>query len=896
MDSQTDCFLTDRFVSENRHLSFNIGDTKYFEANFLHFVREKQMHASRLFLAISALVFCSLLAMAQDLPPGIDLPAEKPTGSVPSSKSAVNPELSGPAGSAASTAPAAQPGRLFSPSVAKRFYDIAYELANSKDITESQAEQAIVFLSAVLNLDTGADYAVPVLIKCACRQAQGDYSALVSRLLAKYLDESADIEVAREAVRYLLDRLDSREQREKFLEQMLRDFGNKNAVMGSELATMLGLLLAEKPDLEGAQFYLVQAYNHNQYNKVAFAKLAEIVPEQLTPVIYIRQLKVTLRENPSDIQAALSFAQYAERLELYETAALAYEYCANLFAYLYPSDPLPSDIYLPWAISCYNTQPSRPRCLQIADTVRKSGRFDLLLEAVAGKAADKIGDAEQASRIFKTAEDKAQQLLVKGPKLITERLEDVAQGDSQKVGAKEFAWFYCFALPDPAKALDWANKSYATEPNSASTAAILAYALVLNDQTEWAKPLLNAYERNQIADLALVKIQLKEGQKDLAVETLKSLIAKDPGSLAAEQAREILTQQGAAYVPQFDPAVILAAMEKNFGETLVPTFVSPDKLISVQFNARGNKISYGSNLDATVAITNNSSEPLVISDDGLFRGNIRVDADVTGDLKKKIPNLVSLKVRTALFLEPGRALLVPVPLVTGQIGRLLFAHPQASLDMAFTLYLDPVITDGGKIANRLSYITPARIVVKRPAIEITGKYLRSRFNSISTGQLGQKIQTAQLFVGLLMEQQAMSGRKPLYRFVYADWMPTMLKSGLIHEAGLLRNPADGEWVVKVNTMADMLYLPLDHDLSGAVAESINARNWPVRMMALYLLAKNRQADFGKVLNWVAKYDPHPLVRNMAVALGGTASKQPVQPEQPSLQLPTVEETPAEPLK
>jgi len=89
---------------------------------------------------------------------------------------------------------------------------------------------------------------------------------------------------------------------------------------------------------------------------------------------------------------------------------------------------------------------------------------------------------------------------------------------------------------------------------------------------------------------------------------------------------------------------------------------------------------------------------------------------------------------------------------------------------------------------------------------------------------------------------------------------------------------------------------LDHDLSGAVAESINARNWPVRMMALYLLAKNRQADFGKVLNWVAKYDPHPLVRNMAVALGGTASKQPVQPEQPSLQLPTVEETPAEPLK
>ena len=839
------------------------------------------MCASRSFVTISAMVFCSLLLLAQGVAAEKAVPTEETTGSGPSSKS--------PAGSAEQTIPTTEVGRLFSPSVARRFYEIASEIADSKSITELQAEQAIVFLSAAMSLDNRADYAIPVLIKCACQQERADYSTLVSRLFARYVDETADTEVAREAIRYLLDRLDSREEREQFLARMLSDYGNKNVVIGSELSTMLGLLMAEKPEPEGAKFYLAQAYNHNVYNRTVFAKLAEIMSQQFTPVVYLRQIRFTLRENPSDLQAALGFAQYAERLELYETAAIAYEYCAKLFVYLYPSDPLPPDIYLPWAISCYNTQSNRPRCVQIADAMRRSGRFDLLLEAVAGKAAEKIGDAEHAARIFKAAEDKAQQLFAEGPKLVRGRTEEVSGEYSQKVGAKEFAWFYCFALPDAAKALDWANKAYATEPNSPSTAAILAYALVMNDQIEWAKPLLNAFERNQIADLTLVKVQLKEGDKDSAIATLKSLIAKDPGSLAAEQAREILAQEGGKYTPPFDPVAVQDVMERIFGETLVPEFVSPDKLIGIQFSARSNKISYGGNFDASVTITNNSSESLVISDDGLFKGNIRIDADVTGDLKKQIPNLVSLKVRTTLLLEPGRTLLVPVSLVTGQLGRLLFTHPQASVDITFTLYIDPVTADGGKVMNRIANIAPAKIVVKRPGIEITGKYLRNRFNSISTGQLGQKIQTAQLFVGLLMEQQAMSGRKPLYKLVYADWMPTMLRSGLIHESGLLRNPADGEWTVKVNTMIDMLNLPLDNEMAGAVAENINSRNWPVRMMALYLLAQNRQPDFGKVLNWAAKYDPHPLVRNMAVGLGGTA----IRPRRPEPQPVPGEGTPAE---
>jgi len=301
--------------------------------------------------------------------------------------------------------------RLFSPSVGQKFYEIAYELANSEDVNGTDAEQAIIFLTAAMNLDSRADYVHPLLINIACRYSNRDYSEMVHNLLTNYVDESADLEVVSQAVRYLLERLNSREQREQLLEDLLQNLGNKNACLDSELATLLGLLMAEKTDFQAAQFYLMRAFNSNKYNKLAFAKLAELVPEQIGPTMYLEHLRLALGENPTGLEAAFAFAQCAEGLQLYETAADAYEYCTELFSYLYPSQAPPARLYLPWMISSYNTKRNQHRCLQIASRFRQSGQFDLFLEAIAGKAAAKIGNTEQANRIFQAAEDKALELI-----------------------------------------------------------------------------------------------------------------------------------------------------------------------------------------------------------------------------------------------------------------------------------------------------------------------------------------------------------------------------------------------------------------------------------------------------------------------------------------------------
>jgi tetratricopeptide (TPR) repeat protein len=767
-----------------------------------------------------------------------------------------------------------RPGQeVLSPSVSQKFYELAYEPANSENANARQVEQAMVFLNAAIQLDNNNRDTRALLIDLACRDTAKNNSELVYSLLVTYVDESADVGLATKAVDYLLAKLNTRQQRENLLEQILEVTGGENVVFASELTSILGHLKAEKGDIETAEFYLMQAYKKNRYNNSAFTKLMEIKPERIGPPIYLERLRLALRENPCDIEAAIAFAQQAEQLQLYDTAAGAYEYCADLFSYLYPTEPLPARIYLPWSISSYNSKRNQSKCLEIAQEIDEQGRFDLRLDAIAGKVAAKLGNGEVATKIFQDAEKKALQLLSQDSTQTTSKPEYVQINDSEQVTVNQLAWFYCFALPIPDKALHWANKANINEPNSPTSSALLAYSLMMNNQVEWAKPLVENYQDNQIADLALSQIQLVQGQIDLAIETLKTAIAKDPGSFAAERAKEIMAQQGQRYIPAIDPDAILNMLERVFEQTLVPVFTAPENMLSGRLNIRGgDEFQFGSEFNGEVEIANNSVEPIVISDDSLFKGNIRIDADISGDLNEKIPNLFSAKIRTVLFIESGRNILVPVRLFTGKLRETLLTYPQASLNIDFTLYLDPTITNEGNITNRLTNIQPTSQQIKRPGIKLTGQYLRSRLNSLANENINEKIKTARLFISLLREQHEMRNKKPLYRYMYADWMEPLLRNALLHKTGLLRGSTDGQWIVKVHTMAEMLSLPLDYELISAVAMNLNSDNWAVRMMAVYMLSKANDSSFNKVLDWTAKNDSNKYVREMAIALNRSVSE------------------------
>ncbi len=766
---------------------------------------------------------------------------------------------------------------IASPSAADRFWEIAYEMAHSQGVTGPQADQAIVLLTAAKTLNSRAAVE-PLLLELATRYGTRDYSQQVRLWLESYVNETADRAIVAGAVKYLLDRLSMREDRQKLLQDLTGKIGNRNPTIDSDLATMLSRIMVEQGDLKAAKFYLIQAYTNNKYNAIAFAGLAELAADEIGAAAYLEHLRLALRENPLDIDAALNFAQYAERLQLYDVAAGTYGYCAALFQYLYPSQPLPPRIYLPWAIANYNTERGQDVCLRIAESVRKTGRFDILLEAITGKAAMKMGDPQQAQRIFDQAELKAQQLLQAGPSQ-TQGLQAGGMTTVGDLGPKQFAWFYCFARPDPEKALDWANKAYAIEPNVPAAGALMAYALGMGNLLEWAKPLLESFRGNQISDIVRAQVQLAQGDKAGAIKTLTVAVAKDPGSLAAERAREMLRREGSEYAPPIDPRALRSVLADSLGQTLVPRFLPPDKMMEVQFNVRGNEFSYGAEIEATVVIANNGSELLVITDNGLFSGRVRVDARVSGSLTADIPNLASQTTRTELTVPPGRSLVSTLRLSTGKLRRMLLDHPQASLTVEFTLYVDPVVAENGSVHNRLADVKPLTVSVTRPGIDLTASYVRNRFNAVSSGQEAQKVRTARLFTGLLKEQHAMAQRGTLYPYRCAEWLPKLLRSALLVDSGLLLSQGADDWVVKVNTLADMLSMPIDQELAAAAAKSLHDPKWPVRLTALYLLATDYGNRFDNVLDWMAENDTNDMVRIMAVTLRSAGSE--VMPSKPT---------------
>jgi hypothetical protein len=756
------------------------------------------------------------------------------------------------------------PEKLFSPTTSQLFYEIAYEISHSDQISDSQADQAIILLIAAMELDVSTGFAAADMLAILSRPGPARHLQLLYDSLIKYVKKDADCLVASNAARYLLEQLDTRRQREQLLSRLIRDVGESNPAIRSDLATELGLMFAERADDPNAVRTLAIAYSWNRYNQLAYEKLIELVPEQISPVSNLEYLRFKIRANPLDIDSAVAYAQYARNIGLYDISAGVYQYSTDLFYFLFPGRQIPTALYVEWMSSLYNSPRNRPKCLQLAEDFRKQGRFDLQIEVIAARAAETTGDAATAANILKTFVQKT-------------HITDM----SEQADYKSLAWFYCFVMPDQDKAMDYANKAYSSEPNSPEAAGLLACAFADNNQPDLAKPLLDNYPQTQFASYAQAKIQLAAGNKQPAIDALRTTIDKDPGSLVAEKAMLALIQQGSDYIPIFDTNLITASLKLTVGEQLVPQFISPDRMIAFQLNIRGNRFSYGNDITGAISITNNGFEPLVISEYGLCKGRVTIDADVKGDLQAHFENLVSITTRPGEPILPGRSHIVGVRLSTGKLRDLLLQHPQAELKIRFTAWLDPVINNGGNTVSAIPGIKAAITEIERPRVEITTDYMQNRFNSLTKGKQGPRVKAAQLFAGLMMES-SLAGKEnttsPGYKPVSSDWLDTMMKSALV--MGL----TDSDWVVKVHTMADIEPLTLDYDLINACSQGLNEKNWPARMMAVKLLAEKQPDSFTKVLDHTAQYDDNAFVRDMAVALGAKVPEPNQTPEQPFLKM------------
>ncbi|MCF7975059.1 MAG: hypothetical protein K9N55_14685 [Phycisphaerae bacterium] len=738
--------------------------------------------------------------------------------------------------------------KLSSGAISQVFTQLADDLMHVESLGPARYEQAVLYSMAALDLNIDNREAFQRFMSLVTRWPERDYSTSILEWLFHSNHDYTDWRLFKESLDYVLERTKVAYRREQIVNQLLEQVGSENQFVRSELLVVKATLAYENNNELKAREGFSEAYAMCKYNKIAFMRLVQLAPDQIPAEMYFEHLRYVVQENPLDMDAAMAFAQYSERLELYGLSAGAYRYCADLYQYLHPSEELPAHIYLPWAISSYNSAQHVSHVQEILALVRQYNRFNIFLESIAARAALAQGNDAEAQAQFAATEQRAEYL--------------ASSGDSE-VQDKQMAWYYCFVHPDEAKALEWANQAYSREPNSVAAMSILSYALIMNDQFEWAKPLAMRSD-TQIAQISQAILAIADNRQEEAVVLLQKAIVRDPSSFVAEFAKKLLKEKGNPYRPQINSNDILSSLAGQFGRFIVPQFEDPDDRLAVQFEIRQKNIDFGESIFATISIVNKSHEPILMSDDSLIQSPVQIDATVRGVIKEEIRELVLERLFTRKLILPGKSAAASVRLDRGRLRQILETHPQAVLDIDFTLRVNMDQKEGSGAS--VFTIKPMTVSVHRPGVVVTARGLNNQYSAIVMSDASTKVKTGKLFLGLLREQAVMAEQGPLYHFRYADWMPGRLTSAFSSESGLLLLDTYSEWEAKTELIVNMLGMKLDGAISTAVARHLRNPAWPARMAALSVLSLTHGASFSEVLTWSKTYDIHPLVRRLAEAL------------------------------
>jgi hypothetical protein len=757
--------------------------------------------------------------------------------------------------------------KLHSQYVARTFHDIGFEILKTRGVSDEKVEQAMAFLIAASELDRQSKYINETILNASPLLGDEKYDKWIFRSFVEYCNGDADIGIAGEAISHFLEGHNSREERQEVLSALLSKVGVRNAMLSSDLSTRLALLTAETGDFSRtseARTYFKSAVRDDRYNSVAFSGLDEIYAESgeaMQPSVYARHLRLLMTSNPMDIGSALRFADYAENIGMHDVASQAYEYIMKLHKHLNGNQAFDSSIYIPWALSSYHSKFHQGKCLEILNAARGAGIFDIMLESIAGKAAFKMSNKAIGERILASAS------------LAAEDRSKSSSPISYNASDLQVAWFYSFVSPDSTKAIAWANRAYSNDPNSDDVKAILSYAMAVGSvskeegeiRLETARSLLTDGQEplcqvNQIAAVAMALVELRESNSTAAEKFLLQAVEMDAYSFAAERAKVLLKDLGQEYKADNISGDVVKTLDLIFPNGIVPRFARPEDFISTKIALANADITFGVEPEAKLIVSNNWTEPMVIFDKGFFKGNIRVDAEISGDIKANIYELVSKKIRPSSPISGGGHISIPLKLMTGSLHRILHAYPQASVEVKFTVYLDPVVDRAGNVTSSVKGVAPLVKNLKRRGVALDNKFLMQSLRDLSKGRFKQKVRSGRLFTGLFSEQYTNTDSESNYRFIPVD-------RSLVTSA-IRKNLLDDDWMVKTVGISLLLDFrpPMDFEITRVVSQNLNDPNWPVRMAALYMLYKTQGDNFLQVLKWKAKNDPDLNVRRLAELL------------------------------
>lgn len=728
---------------------------------------------------------------------------------------------------------------LYSPQSAETFFNLACEILEPEDVSIQEVKEAVVMMNAAEKLDRSISTMLPQILKAAMIDSRQDYSRLVRSHLYRFVSSTSDSELAMRAVSYLLSKVNTREEREQILQSLIQDLASSNQQFASQLSMSIGVLAAETADFDTASRAFLESYNSNPYNVVAFEKLAEVSPDIVSVAMmgpYLRR-KITL--NPYSLELALDYADYAYQYELYDIARDTYRYAADVYEYQNPGEAVPERVYLPWIMSAMNVEYGEANALKVVSRIRKQGTFNLAVEYIS-IMAEPLSASQRRSRLGELSKTALQMLSTGHP----------------AVNEQGLAFFYTFMYEDNRRAADMAKIAYAKDSESIYVRSLYAYTLLQSGDVNTAEEMVqHLHEYNQIAAYTHALIQLEKADTAAALATLRRLITMEPGSFVAKAAGDKLAERGAEYFPENDPEALKQLLNSNFIASVVPEFFKPEETVTTKVSLSGVEFGYGTDLGVNIIISNNGKQPLVITDSSFFKGEIYIRVNITGDIEGIMPIEIRKRVTPVSPIRPGGTLAIPIRLnvEAAKLSRILNDFPQATLNLSFTAYFDPALSDDGKVT---SMIPVANTSCRRLGVMLTEELLDKRIESLQTGQAGQKIHTIRLINGLIAERGAAEKYGVLYKHkaIPQDSFEKAFSLAL----------EDENWQVRLLILDVLRFTGTSFESHKRFSDGLLEEQWPIRLLSLYCLSKLPQNDdFEQVINWMNQSDEEQLVRTLA---------------------------------
>jgi hypothetical protein len=124
--------------------------------------------------------------------------------------------------------PKTETDELFSPYCAQTIYGMIDGMYQPASADVRQAKEAMILIEAAIKLGLPRQNVLEDLLRFGVLFPDDEYQGAINWAFKEYLDDRSDLDILRMTVNHGLDQLDSREEREAYLQKMLKTVEKKN--------------------------------------------------------------------------------------------------------------------------------------------------------------------------------------------------------------------------------------------------------------------------------------------------------------------------------------------------------------------------------------------------------------------------------------------------------------------------------------------------------------------------------------------------------------------------------------------------------------------------------------------------------------------------------------------